>query len=310
MEKVSVIIPTYNDELYISDAVNSVLEQTYKNIEIIIIDDGSTDKTKDIINTYNNKHINYLFQENKGAASARNIGLKKATGKYITFLDADDLWLKTKIEKQIKILKKFNYYSFVYTDAIFVDKYKNMIYNYPRKIKIMSGNILFNFIKDYFLLLPTIMLRSKCISKVGLFDENLKVGEDFDFLLRLTKFYKGYGINKKLYIRRVHEKSLSRQDYKNDSVNDIKILKNFINKNPVLYKKNKYSINKRIAYLHYKFGYRLLNHNNSREAFCQFIISLKYHFNIKSLKNIILCFFPNNIRNSLKNLINKKGGDV
>jgi len=101
---VSIIIPTYNAEKYILDTVNSALSQTYKNIEIIIIDDGSTDDTLNLINSFRLEKVKIFTQENKGASVARNNGLKHASGKYIQFLDADDLINEVKIESQVKLL--------------------------------------------------------------------------------------------------------------------------------------------------------------------------------------------------------------
>ena len=97
---VSVVIPTYNCGKYICDAVKSVLSQTYKNIEIIIVDDGSTDNTKEALRSYvYNKQIRYIYQKNKGPAASRNLGVEKAEGDFIAFLDADDLWNEKKLKK-------------------------------------------------------------------------------------------------------------------------------------------------------------------------------------------------------------------
>ena len=103
---VSIIIPTYNDAKYILQAVNSALAQTYKNIEIIVVDDGSTDNTKELLK---NLKINYIFQENKGLSGARNTGMKLARGKYIALLDADDFYHLERLERQVNFLEKILY---------------------------------------------------------------------------------------------------------------------------------------------------------------------------------------------------------
>ena len=106
---VSAIIPTYNSVNYISEAINSVLNQTYKNCEIIVVDDGSTDNTRKTVENYIRKYphkIKYFYQENKGPSAARNKGIKEARGNYIAFLDSDDLWLPDKLEKQISLFMK------------------------------------------------------------------------------------------------------------------------------------------------------------------------------------------------------------
>ncbi len=113
---VSIIMPAYNCGKYIEQSINSVISQTYKNWELIIIDDCSTDNTIDIVNKFDDKRIKFLQNpKNSGAAISRNYGLREAQGKYIAFLDSDDLWLSEKLEKQIKFMKENNYI-FTYTD--------------------------------------------------------------------------------------------------------------------------------------------------------------------------------------------------
>ena len=102
--KVSVIIPAYNGELYISDAIESVLAQTYRDYEIIVVDDGSTDDTSKIVQAYGDR-VHYIYQENQGVAAARNQGIKVSTGKYIAFLDQDDFFLEDKLSEQVSCLK-------------------------------------------------------------------------------------------------------------------------------------------------------------------------------------------------------------
>ena len=104
---VSVIIPTYNSGQFIQDAIISVLEQTYKDVEIIVIDDGSTDNTSTQLKSIGNKII-YKWQENQGVSQARNIGLKLAKGELIAFLDADDIWFPEKLQIQVQFLRVFN----------------------------------------------------------------------------------------------------------------------------------------------------------------------------------------------------------
>ncbi len=103
MPKVSVIIPTYNRAHFLCEALDSALSQTFKDFEIIIVDDGSTDNTKQVLEKYGSR-IYYIYQENKGRAEARNTGIRRAKGEHIAFLDDDDIWLPNKLEKQVFFL--------------------------------------------------------------------------------------------------------------------------------------------------------------------------------------------------------------
>lgn len=106
---ISVVIPTYNRAHYVCEAIDSVLAQTYKNIEIIAVDDGSTDNTKDIIQQYSSR-IKYIYQNNAGPSAARNNGIKQSNGDLIAFLDSDDIWLAEKLERQVEIDGKIHRY--------------------------------------------------------------------------------------------------------------------------------------------------------------------------------------------------------
>jgi len=108
MMKVSVIIPTYNREQLLKRAIQSVLNQTFRDFEIIVVDDGSTDNTKEIIDSFTSDKIKYIYESNSGgAARPKNTGIKNAQGKYIAVLDSDDEWLPQKLEKQIELLEIF-----------------------------------------------------------------------------------------------------------------------------------------------------------------------------------------------------------
>lgn len=110
MPKVSIIIPTYNSAKYIHDAIESVLNQTYQDFEIIVMDDGSIDNTKKVLRSYiESKKIRYFYQKNKGPSAARNKGIREAKGEYIAFLGADDIWHKKKLEKSINFMNIYNF---------------------------------------------------------------------------------------------------------------------------------------------------------------------------------------------------------
>lgn len=137
--KVSIITPVYNSEKFLKDTIESVINQTYKDWELILVDDCSDDDSKQVIDEYvkQDKRIRYyLLNENSGAAVARNYALEKSTGRFIAYLDADDLWFKQKLERQIKFMKNNNY-GFTCADYEVIDEEgnsKNKIVNMPKRI--------------------------------------------------------------------------------------------------------------------------------------------------------------------------------
>src|SRR5437016_5344550 len=122
MKKVSVIIPAYNKAEYTRRTVESVLAQTYPNVEIIVVDDGSKDETSNVMAEYGSR-INYILKVNGGACSARNEGIRRATGEYVTFLDCDDLFYPEKLQKCVLHLEENSQFGFVYTAVHFIDEH-------------------------------------------------------------------------------------------------------------------------------------------------------------------------------------------
>jgi len=290
MPLVSVVIPTYNCP-FLSEAINSVLAQTYENIEVIIIDDGSTDKTRETVEKYHIK-VQYIYQENEGVSSARNNGIRASHGDYMAFLDADDVWLPRKIEKQMSVFKNKPNIGFVYCDNYFIDYNGRVLDNYIRKVKLLEGDILLDFFMDFFLITSGMMLKRVCLIKTGLYDKNLEVGEDFELFLRLAQHFNAGVVKEKLFKRRVWGGSLSRQDYERDFNNDISTVKKYIILHPEFYKKHKGDINIRISDLHLKFGYMHLWQRQKYKALVQFFHSIINYPNIKGVKGIIYSVLP------------------
>jgi glycosyltransferase involved in cell wall biosynthesis len=187
---VSVIIPTYNRAHYIKECIISVLEQTYVNLEVLVIDDGSTDNTENIVNSIQDSRLRYIRQENKGRSHARNLALSMAHGKYITFLDSDDLYLPEKIELQVNYLKMHPNVAMVYTSAYCINHTgKKCIGKYEAKI---SGYIYqqIAFFTPVTITLPTVMTYKHVMDHVGGFDENMYRFEDTDMWRRISKYYR------------------------------------------------------------------------------------------------------------------------
>ena len=195
MEKVSVIIPTYNREKLIERSVRSVLNQTYHNIEVIVVDDGSVDNTEEVIKSIGDKRIIYYKQENGGAAKARNTGVKLATSKYIAFHDSDDVWREDKLSKQMALLEENPQYGMVYCNFKF-HKLDGTSCSIPADMNIigeMDGDIFFTLLINNTVGAPTMVLRKELFEEIGGFDTSLSCLEDWDFAVRFAEqFFVGY----------------------------------------------------------------------------------------------------------------------
>ncbi len=212
----SIIIPTYNRALFLKDAIQSVLSQDYftcsariNSFELLIIDDGSTDNTRKIIKSFGNQ-VKYYFQEKKGVSAARNTGLNLSEGKYIAFLDSDDLWKKDKISIQMNFMKTFSKAMVCYTEEVWIRH--GVFVNPKKKHKKYSGWIFDNVLPLCLLSLSSALFRREVFDKVGTFDERLPACEDYDFGIRVAHKYPIHLIKKPLIIKRGgHPDQLSRK---------------------------------------------------------------------------------------------------
>ncbi|MCK5310550.1 MAG: glycosyltransferase [Desulfobacteraceae bacterium] len=180
---VSAIIPTFNRGWIITEAVESILDQNYPNIETIIIDDGSTDDTAKKLSPYLDR-ITYLKQENKGVSAARNLGIKKSSGKLTAFLDSDDLWNKNKITCQVDFFQDNPEAMICQTEETWIRNGKRV--NPKHKHKKLSGMI-FEPSLELCLVSPSaVMIKKELFEITGLFDESLPACEDYDLWLRIS----------------------------------------------------------------------------------------------------------------------------
>lgn len=177
--KITVIIPTYNRAKLLKRAIESVFNQTFKDFELIVVDDGSTDNTKEVVSEY--KEVKYVYQENSGgAARPKNTGIKMAQGEYVAILDSDDEWLPTKLEKQVKFLEEHPEIDVVGCNILINGKTKYRIPKYQNLFERM-------LVTDDMGTGSAIVYRKEVFNKVGLFDENLKSGQDKEMRIRLAQ---------------------------------------------------------------------------------------------------------------------------
>ena len=200
---VSVIIPTYNRAHLLGRAVQSVLNQSYQDFEIIVVDDGSTDDTEEVIKEFQeqDKRIRYIRHEkNKGGSAARDTGIKAARGEYIAFQDSDDEWFLEKLEKQMKAFENTTpEVGVVYTDMQRINEDGEI--EYWHSPTVTHGKIINPKTLDYQVAnigIQSALIKKECLNKVGLFDEKFPRFIDLELFIRLSKYYRYYHIKEPL----------------------------------------------------------------------------------------------------------------
>lgn len=180
--KVSVIMPTYNGSEFITGAINSILSQTYKNFEFIIVDDGSTDNTSEIIKNFKDERIKYIFQENKGPVYAYNTGFRNSIGEYVFVQDHDDQSKNSRIELQLEycIKNKLDICGSYYAINDLEKQYRELIV-LPTENSDIVRVLLY---KPWVMFNPTVCIKNDILQEFGYFNENYKVGYDYEFFLR------------------------------------------------------------------------------------------------------------------------------
>jgi glycosyltransferase involved in cell wall biosynthesis len=207
---VSVIVPVYNRENYIDGTIKSILEQSYQSIEIIVINDGSSDNSllilKQLVEQYPNKIV-IIDQKNQGQTIARNNGIRQAKGEFIAFLDSDDLWLKDKLQKQLPLFK--NNVGLVYSGIYTIDA-MNHILNQELCDKEIKGDIYHQLLIKNRMTGGTVIVKKMVLDQVGLFDETLNAAENWDLWLRISKHSLVDYVNEPLMKYRVHAGNMSK----------------------------------------------------------------------------------------------------
>lgn len=187
MSKVSVIIPTYNRAEFLRSAIASVLDQTFQDFEIIVVDDASKDNASEVVSSFNDQRIKYIRHGvNKGGSAARNTGIVNSNYEYIAFLDDDDEWLPEKLKMQVDLLQNCSpNIGGIYTGHSVLDKHSKSILNIwtPKK----RGDIYDDMFKANWLgTTSSLLLRRECFERVGLFDESLPSFQDYDMWIRIS----------------------------------------------------------------------------------------------------------------------------
>ncbi|MBT9169605.1 MAG: putative glycosyltransferase EpsE [Syntrophomonadaceae bacterium] len=252
MSKVSIITPFYNGKKFIQTALESIANQTYRDFEYILVNDGSSENVSEMVKKILGKKGIYLEQKNKGQASATNLGISVSKGEYIAFCDQDDWWLPEKLEKQVAFLEENPNITMVYTDAFIADEKGILLketWMQSRGVNHCKGfynDCSANLFDRNFIPAPlTVMIRRFIFDKIGLFDEKFSSAYDYEYWFRILNngFEIDY-INKPLAVWRTHTLQESKNIRKAKRM-QIGILKNFLKQNPQFFVKHPILVTKK-----------------------------------------------------------------
>ncbi len=273
---VSVIIPTFNRAHVLGKCIDSVLNQSYQNLEVIIIDDGSTDNTKSVLSHYKD-HIKVIYQNNSGVSSARNAGVANANGKYIAFLDSDDSWHKDKLKIQLEKFENNNI-ALMACNAELVDITGNRTIIYDDSIPEFSILDFFDIYCHPYLGIPNVVLLKDVFNEMNGFNEELKTAEDIDLFLRVALKYNVGLVNN--ILTEIHVSNDSISAGMDSYIDNIFVLEELQRKNRFKFNGKEQLVNKVMSKLYNEYARSLLWSRQYSDATNKLFVSLKYKFKL------------------------------
>lgn len=302
---VSVIIPTYNRAGFVTDAVESALAQTAQNLEVIVVDDGSTDGTREALARYDGR-IRAVYQEHANGNTARNRGVTLARGRYVAFLDSDDLWLPEKLEAQLAYLAAHPRIAMVFTDVVWLERDGTQRPSRFRRYRPRDGAVLEETICHPCVVPQTMLLKREVFDMVR-FDEALPCGQGFDFIIRLAMRFEIGLVDRPLTVIRRHAANL---DPKWDDLcrhdADVKYQAFFVDfgricdKEPALLGTHRQTVRRALATVYRDWGMALDASGRRREARQKLAESLKRHPRVETLGQLGKTFVPHRVRRWLR----------
>jgi glycosyltransferase involved in cell wall biosynthesis len=287
-ELVSIVLPTFNRGYLIGETIQSVIDQSYTHWELIVIDDGSTDETRERVQAFNESRILYHFIEHTGQlGKVRNEGLHRATGNFVAFLDSDDLWLPHKIESQLSLLTAYPEASFVFSNG---DQFGDGATPTPLLENFFVGKTFLPFLFGgrFIFYVPSLLFRKEVMNRIPLLDESLKSASDILFFLRMAYDYCGIYTNESLIQIRKHSANHSNEMEMVAFLEYLSVLKKLFEENKLT--NTQYS--SLTARSYYRQGLHHLNQGKTKEARNEFIQSLKSRpAHLKSWVRILQSFF-------------------
>jgi glycosyltransferase involved in cell wall biosynthesis len=273
---VAVIIPCYNAAPYLARALESVFAQTYRDYHVYAIDDGSTDDTAVVLRSYAS-YIMSVQQTHSGQASARNHGIRLSNSPYIAFLDADDEWLPEKLERQVNMLRDTPQVGMIYSDCFTSGDGRSAGSYFVRIGTPTGGRVFEQFLTTCAVYTPTVIVRRECLLDVGLFDETLPVGEDYNLWLRIAARWEVGVIPDVLAIRHITPGSLSRTTSAEQvASNVVTVFEKLMEACPNLTPHELRALRVAIGRRYYGYGSYLLKQGDRRRSRLQLIQTWRY----------------------------------
>jgi len=207
MPRVSVVIPVYNAERFVSETIESIISQTYSSWEVVAVDDGSKDRSLEILRGFERRmpeKIRVISQKNSGVSMARNAGIGVSRGEYIAFLDQDDLWMPKKLEKQVPLLDSNRELGLVYSDAYIVWEREGRTRTAFSILKPFRGRVFERLILENFIVVSTAVVRKDAVDRVGAFNHKYRISEDYDLFLRIADQFHVDFVDEPLAKYRIH----------------------------------------------------------------------------------------------------------
>ncbi len=296
---VAVVVPTYNCAQYLARALDSVTAQTYRSFQLFVIDDGSTDNTEEIVGKFPSECV-FEKQAHAGPAAARNRGIRISSSPYIAFLDADDVWLPQKLERQIKLLERRPEVGLVCSDCA-VGGITEPDSSYFQRRAMPQSEVFERLVKDCFIVTPTVVVRRECLLAFGGFNEALGVSEDLNLWLKIASRCAIAFIPEVLAVRYNRPDNLSAITSPEDAcASGIAALEDVIRSCPQLNWQQRRAVERGLAVRHYQYGSFLLSSDRAHASQRSLLAAWRYHpRNWRALAKYWISFLPRSLRDSL-----------
>lgn len=293
MVKISVGLPVYNGSQWLDECIRSILNQSYKDFELVIVDDGSIDDSKKIVEHYlKDNRVRYIYQENKGFTGATNRCIRESKGNYIAFISQDDIWLSNKLELQIQKIEDEGF-DLVHSDVYHIDSNGEVICRRNPKIPRTKDRkeVLKSLFLNNYICHQSVLVKRECFDKLGLFDEQLELFSDYDMWLRIAgEFDIGY-LDTPLVKKRIHEGQASVIKSSRGFEDLLLIIEKACTRYPYLQR----FVHKRKAHLYHKLSVDFLRKDRVKEARKNIIRAIKLNpFNVKYYIILILPYVYKN----------------